>query len=199
MCHFFHEIGYPHESLIPALGWDIPWAPAWIKTPFSHSLSSLFPSLSLSHSLCVSPSLYLSLALSWILLPQDFLRDTGENISATRPVQVFTQHFPTISHPLSKIQSVSRKGSFVGIVIFHLGPSTTHYSHCQIFMVTCWPPHVICGLLGSQIGLRGQNIFNHIHMRTLARISFPREDHTLTIRFYWFTGEVNILTSAWGN
>ena len=37
-----------------------------------------------------------------------------------------------------------RKRSFVGIETFQHGPSATHYSHCQIFMVTRWPPHGIC-------------------------------------------------------
>ena len=59
------------------------------------------------------------------------------------------------------------------------------------------PQHVNWSLLGSQIKLRDQNIFNHIHMRALARISFPEAEHNWTIRPGGIAGEVDIWNSAW--
>ena len=52
-------------------------------------------------------------------------------------------------------------------------------------------------LLASHFVLKDQNIFNHNHMRALARVRFPAEEHTWKMRFCGFAGEVFICNCAW--
>ena len=75
-----------------------------------------------------------------------------------------------------------------------------------------FPPHFLMSALlinrlttssvlcytGSQIWLSDQHIFNSVHKRSLARITFPEADYTWMIRFSGFAVEVDIWTHAWG-
>ena len=153
----------------------LPWTLAWIKNFFISPPLNFF-SLSLK-SCCPK--------ISWGYPGKKFLS------------QDLTQHFNSFLIPHPKYFQWSRKNSSVGIETFHIGPSSPHSSHCQPLMVNSWPQHVNWSLLGSQIKLRDQNIFNHIHMRALARISFSAAEHNETIRSCGFTGEVYIWNSAW--
>lgn len=47
-----------------------------------------------------------------------------------------------------------------------------------------------------KFGLRGQNLFNHIHMWSLSRISFLAADNTRKIRSCVFAGEEENFPSA---
>ena len=156
-----------------------PWIHAWIKNSF------------------LSLSLSLSLPVSQIMLLQVLFGCSSRSYLSQEPCPyLYATFYLHLLIPHPKYNQCSRKSSSVERETFQLGPTSPHYSHCQPFTVTWWHPHVNCGLLGFKIWLRDQNIFNHIHMRALARISFPAADHTWTIRSCGFAGEMDICICA---
>ena len=187
----FHEIGYHHEPLTPVWGWDLPWTPSWIKTPFSPSIPlplSLLILLLLSHLLSLESC-----------FPKIYWEHTGENISSRIAVEVFTQHFPTIF-----ASTIQNKISVQKETLCMNSDIPTRAIHHTLYPLSDFhgdPLTTSCDLQFTwfQNCTQKSKFFNHTHMRALARISFPRADHTWMIRSCWFSGEVNILTSAWGN
>ena len=103
--------------------------------------------------------------------------------------------FPPYLNPPSKIQLVlQEEHHFRNRAILNRTILPTIFP----LSVTRWPPHGKCGLLGSQIWLRDQNTFNHVHMSAIARFSFPIWDHTSMIRSWGFTGKADMWSNAWG-
>ena len=69
----------------------------------------------------------------------------------------------------------SRKNPSVGIEVFQLDHSTSNLLIVRPFGDALITSYVLWSMW-SHIWLRYQHIFNHVHMRTLSRISFPEAD-----------------------
>ena len=106
----------------------MPWTVAWIKISFI--------SLYLSHALSLLPPPSFSPKSS---CPKFTCDDPGGHISARRAVQVFTQHFPSFSIPLSNIHAVVQKKFHCSYKVNPNRPYYPNTSHCQPLMVNSWP------------------------------------------------------------
>jgi len=105
--------------------------------------------------------------------------------------------FPPSSNPLSNNQVVIQKEllcCYRDIQIRH----PTHILLLSVLHIDLLSTSFVLRSSVSHIWLRDQHIFNHVHMRALARISLPAEDPTWMIRSCGFAGEDNLWTSAWG-
>ena len=124
--------------------------------------------------------------------------DPGKNMSAGKAVQDFTKYFPSVSCSPIQNSLFSRQSASVGIEIFQLWPSSPPIIQLSPFhWDTSKTSCALCSIW-LKFGLRNQNLFNHIHMRALSRISFPAADHTRKIRSCGFAGEVDTWSSACG-
>ena len=166
---FFPCVGYTPETQTPAWHWDRALDPS-----LNQNL------LSLTLSLSTSPSF----PFVRILLPQGYLwcswitylrQDSHPSLYPTFLIYLLI--------PYQIYLRWSRKNPSVGIDTFQLGhptPTLPIVSHSE------WPTDTsyVLVFMWFHIWLRDKHIFNHVHMRALARISLPAAHPTWIIRAF---------------
>lgn len=171
----------------------------------NQNLVSLSVSLSLSLSLPLSlppnlSPLFLPSLSNASFCPKFICCYPGCNITTKISVQGIIQYFP--SALWVPIQYIWRSGKNFSryVKTFHFVHPTTNLLLLLLSRPAQWPTDYLIGtaVYMVQYLLRNENPFNHIHMRALARSTFPAANHIWITSCWGYAGEVHLWTQVCG-
>jgi len=182
VCCFFPEVRYTHESQKKAQCLHL-------------ALYCFLKQNLLNVSLYLSPNSSFTL---WNLaaprIPGVILEEISEPKGQPKSLP---NNLSLSSDPTSKLHMVVQEENSLGIETFQLGHPP---SILLLIRHWCWNVEHLIVLWSTclQIALRDQNIFNHIHMKALPRISIMQQTTTWWSRC-GFAGEVDHLDTFLGD